>query len=114
ARRAAPLVLRLGELVEARPGIRGVELEVESCALDGLLLVAGEPGEAVREGVGDAEVHRSAGNALHSQIGYGQPRSGYVAKVESVRRKTLIRRAASRSARELPARDRQALPSQYG
>ena len=51
------LVLRLVELVEAHAGIGRVELQVEGRRLDGLLLVAGQAGEAVGEGVGDAEFH---------------------------------------------------------
>ena len=52
------LVLRLVELVEAHAGIGRVELQVEGRRLDGLLLVAGQAGEAVGEGVGDAEFHQ--------------------------------------------------------
>lgn len=37
-----------------------VELEVKCGGLSGLLLLAGQPGEAVGEGVCDAEFHRSA------------------------------------------------------
>ena len=51
------LVLCLVELVEAHAGIGRVELQVERRRLDGLLLVAGQSGEAVGEGVGDAEFH---------------------------------------------------------
>lgn len=45
------------QLVELHPGARGVELEIEGGGLDGLLLGAGELGEAGGEGVGNAEVH---------------------------------------------------------
>jgi hypothetical protein len=51
------LVLRLLELVELHARGRRVDLEVERRRLDGLLLVARESGQAVGEGVGDAEVH---------------------------------------------------------
>ncbi len=37
----------------------GIELQIERRGLGGLLLVAGEPGEAVSEGVGDAEHGRA-------------------------------------------------------
>ena len=37
-----------------------VKLQVERSCLDGLLLVAGQPREAVGKGVGDAEVYVSA------------------------------------------------------
>ena len=52
------LVLRLVQLVETHSRIGRVELQVEGGRLDGLLLVAGESGEAVGEGVGDQEVHK--------------------------------------------------------
>ena len=51
------LVLRLVELVEAHARIGRVELQVEGRRLDGLLLVAGQSGEAVGEGIGDAKFH---------------------------------------------------------
>ena len=51
------LVLRLVELVELHARVGRVHLQVEGRGLDGLLLVAGQPGEAVGEGVGDAEFH---------------------------------------------------------
>ena len=54
------LVLRLVELVEAHAGIGRVELQVERRRLDGLLLVAGQSGEAVGESVGDAKFHPNA------------------------------------------------------
>jgi len=44
----------------ANPGAGRVELQVEGYRFDGLLLVTGQPGEAVGEGVGDAEVHHAA------------------------------------------------------
>ena len=46
------------------PGIGRVELQVEGRRLDGLLLVAGQAGEAVGEGVGDEEVHDMSGSIL--------------------------------------------------
>ena len=52
------LSFALSSLWKLHPGIGRVELQVEGRRLDGLLLVAGQPGEAVGEGVGDAEVHR--------------------------------------------------------
>jgi len=51
-------VLRLIEFVKAETRIGRIELEVERGGLNGLLLVACETGEAVREGVRDAELHR--------------------------------------------------------
>ena len=39
------------------PGIGRVHLQVKGRGLDGLLLLAGEFGEAVGEGVGDEELH---------------------------------------------------------
>ena len=44
-------------LWKLKPGLAGIELQVEGGRLDRLLLVAGQPCEAVGEGVGDAEVH---------------------------------------------------------
>jgi hypothetical protein len=44
-------VVLLIELVEAHSGIGGVYLKVECCRLDGPLLVAGQPGEAISERV---------------------------------------------------------------
>ena len=51
------LVLRLVELVEAHAGGRGIHLQIERGRLDRLLLVAGQPCEAVGEGIGDSEIH---------------------------------------------------------
>lgn len=45
------------QLVEAVSGVGRVELEVEGGGLDGLLFLTGELGEAIRECVGDSEVH---------------------------------------------------------
>ena len=42
--------------------------QIESCGPDGLLLVAGQPGEAVGEGVGDAELHRVLGSKPLYQV----------------------------------------------
>jgi hypothetical protein len=52
------LVLRPVQLVELHPRAGRVELEVEGGRLDRLLLLTGQPGEAVRERVSDEEVHR--------------------------------------------------------
>ena len=53
------LVLRLVEPVKAHAGVGWIDLQVERRRLDRLLLVAGEPAEAVGEGVGDPELgHR--------------------------------------------------------
>src|SRR6266542_6023477 len=46
------LTLAFTKLVEAHRGIGRIELQVEGGGLDRLLLVAGEPREAAREGVG--------------------------------------------------------------
>lgn len=51
------LVLCRVERVEAHARIRRVDMEIEGGGLYGLLLVAGEAGEAIGEGVGDAELH---------------------------------------------------------
>ena len=52
------LSFALSSLWKLMPGIGRIELQVERRRLDGLLLVAGQPGEAVGEGVGDAEIHQ--------------------------------------------------------
>ena len=54
------LVPRLVELVQFHARLRRVELQVEGGGLDGLLLVAGQAGEAGGEGVGDAEFHQAS------------------------------------------------------
>ena len=51
------LSFALSSLWKLMPGWAGLSLEVEGRRLDGLLLVAGQPGEAVGERVGDAELH---------------------------------------------------------
>jgi len=51
------LVPRLVQLVQAHARIGRVQLEVEGGGLDGLLLLASQLGEAVGEGIGDAEIH---------------------------------------------------------
>ena len=61
------LVLRLVELVELQPGLRRVDLQVEGRRLDGLLLVAGQAGEAVGEGVGDEEVQSASGQMYETR-----------------------------------------------
>ena len=50
------LIFRLIELVEAESRTCRVQLQVEGCALDQLLFLAGELGEAVCESVGNADV----------------------------------------------------------
>lgn len=57
------LVLRTIEIVELRPWIRGVQLEIEGSRLDSLLLLARQPGEAVREGFSDPELHKALASA---------------------------------------------------
>ena len=47
------------------PRVGRVQLEVENRGLDSLLLVAGEPGEAVDEGVGNAKFHLFHPKYLH-------------------------------------------------
>jgi hypothetical protein len=49
-------IFRLLEFVELHPGVGGIQLKVECGRFDDLLLVAGEPGEAVGERIGDSEV----------------------------------------------------------
>ena len=61
ADRPEVLVLGLVEAVELQAGVGRIELKVEGRGLGGLLLVAGEFGEALGECVGDAEVHMSDG-----------------------------------------------------
>ena len=50
-------VLGLAQLVKAHARVGGVELEVEGGRLHRLLLLVGQLGQAVGEGIGDAEVH---------------------------------------------------------
>jgi hypothetical protein len=45
------------ELVEAHAGTCRIELKVTRRRLDGLLLVAGQAGEAIDERIGDHDVH---------------------------------------------------------
>ena len=52
------LVLRPVDLVQLQPRMRRVHLQVERRRLDGPLLVTGQLGQAVGEGVGDAELHQ--------------------------------------------------------
>ena len=54
------VVLRPTEGFADHPQANRVDLQIEGGRLGGLLLVAGQTGEAVGEGVGDAEVHVSA------------------------------------------------------
>ena len=51
-----------------------IELQVEGRGLDRLLLVAGEPYEAVREGVGDAEPHSAVAIVRRVGVCGAQPR----------------------------------------
>lgn len=51
------LVPRLVQLVELHPRCGRVQLQIEGGRLDGLLLLPGEPAQAVGERVSDAEVH---------------------------------------------------------
>ena len=50
-------VLRPVELVEAHTRIGRIELEIEGRGFDRLLLLTGQLGQVVGEGVGDAEFH---------------------------------------------------------
>ena len=58
ARRPEVPVLALVDAVELDTGVRGIELQVERGGLGRPLLVRGQPVEAGRERVGDAEFHR--------------------------------------------------------
>jgi hypothetical protein len=53
------LVFGLLDPMQAHAGMRRVQLQVERRGFDRLLLVAGQAGQAVGEGVGDAEVHHT-------------------------------------------------------
>lgn len=55
-------ILGAVELVKAHAGVGRVYLQIEGRGLDHLLLFAGQLGEAVGEGVGDAEFHQLAVN----------------------------------------------------
>lgn len=59
--------LGLVELVEAHARIGRVDLKVERRRFDGFLLVAGQTGEAVSEGIGDAEF-RSTHSTSFSKV----------------------------------------------
>lgn len=50
-------VLGLAQPVKLHSRTRGIQLQIERRRLRELLLLAGEPGQTVGEGVGDAEVH---------------------------------------------------------
>lgn len=52
-------VLGLLDPVQTHAGVRRVQLQVKGGGLDRFLLVAGQTGQAVGEGIGDAEVHGS-------------------------------------------------------
>jgi hypothetical protein len=49
--------LALASFVEAHPRAGRIDLQIEGGGLDRLLLVAGQPREAIRERIGDAELH---------------------------------------------------------
>jgi hypothetical protein len=51
------LVPRRVQLVKTEARAGRVQLQVKRRGLDGLLLVAGQAGQTVGKGVGDAEVH---------------------------------------------------------
>ena len=44
-------------LVEAEAWRGGIELQIECCCLDGLLLITSQPGEAVGKGIGNEKRH---------------------------------------------------------
>ena len=56
ARRPEVFVFGLLNPVQAHAGVRRVQLEVEGCGFDGLLLVAGKAGQTVGECVSYTEV----------------------------------------------------------
>ena len=68
AHRPEVLVLRLFELVESAVPDGRVQLQVESRRLDRLLLVSGQPGEAVGERVCDPEFHQLHLEHLHHLV----------------------------------------------
>jgi hypothetical protein len=51
------LILGLVDPMEAHARILRIDLEIKGCSLDELLLLAGEAGEAVSEGIGDEKLH---------------------------------------------------------
>ena len=59
------LSFALSSLWKLIPGLAGLSCKIERRRLDGLLLVAGQAGEAVGEGVGDAEFHIAIPRILH-------------------------------------------------
>ncbi len=61
ADRPEPLVFRAIELVEAEARCRRIQLQVERGRLDRLLLVTGQPGQAVGEGICNQELHGLGG-----------------------------------------------------
>lgn len=50
-------VSRPAQLVKPHAGVRRIKLKIEGGGLDRLLFLAAQLGEAVGEGVGDAELH---------------------------------------------------------
>ena len=59
------VVLRLFQLVELQTRMRRVQLQIEGRGLNGLLLIAGELGEAVGKRVGDTEFHVQTSESVH-------------------------------------------------
>ena len=53
-------VLAFIEFVELHSRLRGVHLQIESGSLNGFLLFAGQPSEAVSEGISDPKFHANA------------------------------------------------------
>src|SRR5215831_2319224 len=66
--RPEPLVLCLVQFVEAETRRQRIHLEVECRRLDCLLLVAGQPRQAVGECVGDEERHSAVSGAPSSSM----------------------------------------------
>src|SRR5688572_3925060 len=60
AHRPEILILGAVELVKTQTGGRRIYLEIEGGRLDRLLLVAGQPCQAVGEGIGDQKIHGPA------------------------------------------------------
>src|SRR5687768_2643117 len=58
--RPETLVLGFGELVKAHAWTSRIHLKIESRSLDLLLLLGGEPGKAIGEGIGDTKIHQGS------------------------------------------------------
>ena len=54
--------------MELRPRLRGIDLQIERRRLRGPLLLAIQPGEALRKGIGYAKVHVSSRNSVSLQV----------------------------------------------